>query len=175
MKRAIFGAAVLTLAALSGCTTHESHRFQSRPHVPQTVSLVDTATGETVWTYEIPVGQELTVEFRRSNSIAEEEGWDEMSWRVGRIGLSRTDPPNTMRVPPASHRRLDLYVRAGTEAVGSLPTSRSTGDAMPGPTTIGSPAPAPAPAAAPATGTPKSAPKPPSGLALPDPKQAAPK
>ncbi len=49
---------------LGGCQEGEKYVYKSTPHVPETVTLINTTTGEQVWSYDIPAGQELTVRFK---------------------------------------------------------------------------------------------------------------
>ena len=65
--RLALGVAAATLAA-AGCST-DTHTYKSTQLAPKTVDLVYIGTGETAWTYEIPAGQMLTLDFDRKGEI----------------------------------------------------------------------------------------------------------
>jgi hypothetical protein len=55
---------------LAGCSTKfpygtswDRHNFVSTAHMPLTLTLVDTVTGDTVWALDIPVGKQAVVDF----------------------------------------------------------------------------------------------------------------
>ncbi len=154
-------ALLLGALALGGCNSgHESYQFPSSTHMPQTVTLSNTRTGERLWSQEVPAGSQLNLVFVRAPGVAEEQNYDEMRWSITPIGRSPgnalsttpTSRSSMMRVPPPSERRLDVQVREGPEdrpgAVGFV-----------------------APPAQPTTGAPSQAPT----IVPPDPKQPAPK
>jgi hypothetical protein len=165
MRHAL-SAALLAPALLAGCSVHEAMHYKSTTHMPQTVTLIDTRTGESVWSCEVPVGKQLNLSFARPNRSAESDGYDEMRWAIASIGDDFGGSPSVIRVPPPSHRRLEGTLRQGPEA-------RPAGEPRPSaaaPATQPAPTPAPAPAEAP-----KARKKAPEGIALPDPKQPAPR
>ncbi len=105
----------LGLSSLVGCTSTERFSYASTTYAPQTVTLVNTATGENIWSCDIPPGQKLELRFTKTARAAEEAGSDEMAWTL----IGQTDQPagrrSTMKVPPPSHRRLDLTQREAPE------------------------------------------------------------
>lgn len=108
------GIGLLGSAILGGC--EEKYVYRSGPHIPQTVTLVNTTTGERIWSYDVPVGQELTMHFVHGPDRATELGYDEMTWTVGPAGQSTTPPVKSrMKVPPPGSRRVDVTVRPGPE------------------------------------------------------------
>lgn len=163
LRHAFRPVAALFLGTLSlgGCNAgHESYQFPSTTHTPQTVTLVNTRTGERLWSQEVPAGSQLNIAFVRSPGVAEEQHYDEMRWSITSLGRSPgsvlsttpTSRSSMMRVPPPSERRLEVVVRDGPEdrpsAVGAV-----------------------TPPAQPTTGAPSQAPT----IVPPDPKQPAPK
>ncbi len=112
-----FAAVALGLlgSVLGGCQEGEKYLYKSTPHVPETVTLINTTTGEQVWSYDIPAGQELTKGFMNRESRTNELGYDEMTWTVGKSGDTTPPPTNKMRVPPPDSRRMDITVRPGPE------------------------------------------------------------
>lgn len=101
-------------AGLPGCS-HEHYSYASTAHMPLTVTMKNTTTSETVWSYDVPVGQQLNLTFQRDADLADSQGYDDMLWTVSDIGKSNSSRPSTLRVPPPSERRLDLTIRSGNE------------------------------------------------------------
>ncbi|MEM8781402.1 MAG: hypothetical protein AAGE65_00980 [Planctomycetota bacterium] len=64
-------AAALTLGAASlvGCTA-DRHTFSSTPLAPKGVDVTYIQSGETAWSYDIPAGQKLTLEFTRDGQFS---------------------------------------------------------------------------------------------------------
>lgn len=152
---------------LWGCQVHEQYHYKSTVHEPATVTLENHWTGEKLWSYEVPAGRQLNVKFMRGARSAERDGYDEMSWSVAGWGDDEGGRPSLMRVPPPSQRRLRMDLRQGPE---SPVYGGTTPVAPPPPAVNAASAPAPTPAE---PVKPKS--KAPEGIALPDPKQPAPK
>ncbi len=161
-------ATVLALAAmpviLGCCGGHETYHYKSTTHMPQTVTLVNTRTGESVWSQEIPVGKQLNVRFMRRHDLADSQGWDELRWSLSDLGRDQGGISSSMRVPPPSERRIETLVRGTPESRPEPPAP------MPEAAPMAAPMPTPA-AKAPA---PKAKPKT-EGVVLPDPKQPAPR
>lgn len=121
MRRlAVIVLAPLALATLGGCmgygaggpmASKDQFTYESSPTMPQSVSVVDTRTGETVWAMDIPVGQQLTLVFKNAGKKSNELGYDEMQWQLNVIGAPGRSLGNAMRVPPAYARRLDGTIR----------------------------------------------------------------
>ncbi len=78
---------------------------------PQSVAVVDTRTGETVWAMDIPAGQQLTIHFKDVGKRSNELGYDEMDWQLNVIGSPNRSLGSTIRVPPAHARRIDGSLR----------------------------------------------------------------
>ena len=176
---ALLASAALSLATLSGCnwgawgmaSSDGRFNYTSTIHTPYTVTLVDTSTGDVIWTYEVPVGKTISIRFLEGYD-AEATGKDTMKWDVfpaKRIGSTLS---NSMPVPAASSRILKVYLREGPEAFPESATAAVT----PPPAAPIQPAPAAAPTPE-STPAPEAAPAPaaaPSTIILPDPKQPAP-
>ncbi len=116
-RAGLFRVTVMACVAfgLAGCSGNEVYVYESTPMMPQTVTLVNTATGENIWTCEVPVGQRLDLRFARSLKSAEEAGFDEMSWQLSGVNAKPEGRRSTLRVPPPSHRRFDLTQRPHPE------------------------------------------------------------
>ena len=107
----------IAAVGLGGCGSTEAYRYYSTPFVPQTVTLVNTVTGEQLWTVDVPAGRELKITFRDSPSRANSAGMDEMTWSIGPRGRPTEGPKSTMMVPGPESRRFDVTHREGPEAV----------------------------------------------------------
>ena len=108
----------MVVVGVGGCMEGEKYTYKSTPHVPQTVTLMNTSTGEQVWSYDVPPGQALTIHFMNRPSRSQELGYDEMTWTVGPAGAMPPSPQNRMKVPPPDSRRVDVTVRPGPELPG---------------------------------------------------------
>jgi len=102
-------------SVMGGCSTAETHSYPSTPHMPQTVSLINTATGETIWTCDIPVGKKLDIRFEKRADVAEEQNTDTMTWSISGVATTATGRRNSLKVPPPSHRLLKVTERAAPE------------------------------------------------------------
>ncbi len=121
-------------AALGGCDVHEKFVYASTPAVPQTISLINTSTGEQLWTYDIPPGEELKLWFTNQTEQANAQGYDEMVWTVGRVGEGVPPVTNRMRVPPPMSRRLDGGVRPPEVQKVTVPNPGEPARPLPTPT-----------------------------------------
>ena len=112
----------LTLASLAGCVTGDleggnrastdKHVYVSYPWSPKTVSLIDTRNDEVLWTYEIPVGKKLKIQF--------ENGRNRLSEQIMRWGVGDTDGrfirlDSQMPVPTHYARKLSWVERPTPE------------------------------------------------------------
>ncbi len=96
-------------------SSNDTFTYQSFAHAPQTISVVDTRTGQPVWTGEVPVGQQLVVRFVDRTGESESENNALMRWAYMPINSQQVSLPNTVTVPPASARRIDMELREGPE------------------------------------------------------------
>ncbi|RMH23780.1 MAG: hypothetical protein D6693_10715 [Planctomycetota bacterium] len=90
--------------------------YVSTPMSPKTVSVVDTRTGETVWSMDVPAGKKLVVKFDEG----EREGQTlsaVMRWRLfDDPGAIRGKMTNETPAPPVSARRVDMTLRSPSVA-----------------------------------------------------------
>ena len=124
----LLGASILATSLLGACHmqggslySDDKHTYVSTSWRPWTVSLVDTRTGEAVWSMDVPVGRQLVVQFREGSGPNEFKP-DMMDWMLmepGRGGALRNQIP----VPPASARRLEPVLRPTPEDPGALTAS----------------------------------------------------
>jgi hypothetical protein len=117
VKAILAAGAVGCVLAVGGCSTvAETYTYTSDAYSPKTVSVIDTSTGEKVWTCDVPVGQKLELRFAKRVRQAEETGSDELSWTLSGVDSSSTGRKSTVKVPPISHRRIDMTLRPAPEA-----------------------------------------------------------
>lgn len=126
----MMGGLLLGAAWLSGChapggTMHSDDRFTyvSTAWQPWTVSLVDTRTGEALWSVDVPVGQQLGLGFIRGAGPNMYKP-DLMQWGLMEAGQMIGTRDNQLPVPPYSARRIESSIRATPEMPGAeLPGS----------------------------------------------------
>lgn len=131
MTRRIFTAFVLASAAMvGGCNSPGGQGFSGDRFVyrsdewqPWTVSLIDTRTGESVWSVDVPVGKQLIVGFRRGAGPNEFKP-DMMYWGISENGRAISRQSNQLPVPSATSRLLEPVLRPTPELPGTpLPGS----------------------------------------------------
>ncbi len=122
-------------AGLSGCigyspggnmASNDEYTYWSTPHLPQTVTLIDTRTGEKIWTYEIPVGKQLVMHFY-TDEYPGANFTDSMRWDIMDVETSFGHMKNEMPVPGHFARRVDVEVRPSPEAAPPSTTTASGG------------------------------------------------
>ncbi|MBX9735597.1 MAG: hypothetical protein K2X32_01610 [Phycisphaerales bacterium] len=115
--------ALCATAGLAGCWSpggsrgwvKDSYTYESSSMVPQTVSVKDTRTGETLFSYDIPVGRQLVVRFFADHTPEDAAFPDLMKWDDWEIGTRFGSPSKELAVPPASGRMLEVSVRKSPE------------------------------------------------------------
>lgn len=79
--------AALALAVLVfvGCSA-DRHTYRSTPTAPKSIAITYVQSGETAWAYDIPIGQQLTLEFKRAGQfngfVAPKTPATSMNWYV---------------------------------------------------------------------------------------------
>lgn len=119
---------VMALSAMSlvlgGCWTPggtrgwspDSYTYESFSYAPQTVTVKDVRTGETLWTYDIPVGMQLSFKFHKDARKDTDPNFpDLMKWDVWETGTRFGQPRNELAVPGARDRLVDVTVRKSPE------------------------------------------------------------
>lgn len=87
---------------------------------PYTISLIDTTTGETIWTVDVPVGKQLFMTFRKGagpNSYRP----DMMDWQIEIAGRLIGTPHNQIPSPGPATRRVDVTMRPVPERPPTTP------------------------------------------------------
>ncbi len=90
--------------------------YVSRAHYPKTVTLLDTRTGEAIWTMDVPVGRKLVIDFEVDKAEGTPDRPDLMRWKLMDDSDLYGSLDNAMPVPVASARRLDMTLRTAPEA-----------------------------------------------------------
>jgi hypothetical protein len=120
----LLGLAALTLVTCGchyeGGPLYSADRFTyvSREWQPWTVSLIDTRTGESLWSVDVPVGQKLVVGFRAGSGPNEYKP-DMMDWGLMPEDRTYGERPNQLPVPPAGARRIEPTLRPAPELPGT--------------------------------------------------------
>ncbi|MBL8764165.1 MAG: hypothetical protein JNM07_07840 [Phycisphaerae bacterium] len=148
---ALLASAALAATGLSGCfkpggagMSIDQYTYWSTTHMPQTVTVVDTRTGQALWTCEIPVGQELVLKFSKNERIDDDPVYpDRMTWDVLPLGRESAPLTHHMFVPPYHARLVKVELRKSPELSPAMA-------AKPAESGVTQPVPTPA-AAAPAT------------------------
>ena len=97
--------------------------YESTQHMPQTVTLVDTTTQETIWSMEVPVGQQLVVDFAEDHVKDNPARPALMKWRLMERGGSGS-LSNSIPAPAPAARRLDVSrTRTSTPAPAPAPAT----------------------------------------------------
>jgi hypothetical protein len=126
--RALAVLAASASALLGGCigyyaggplSSEDLYTYESTPDYPQTVTLVDHTTGESLWSVDVPIGQQLVVRFLENKNKGDAARPDVMQWRLMPMGQHHGTLDNAMPVPPYTHRRLDTFNRKRSVASGT--------------------------------------------------------
>lgn len=123
LTAAAFGAG---LAGMAGClpgTNDAGHGWSMDKHVyksvvwqPKTVSLTDTASGETLWTKEVPVGKQIVIEFHANDAAGDDPRRpDQMAWDIVDINKGADGWEGRIDVPGSNWRRLSFDLRPAPE------------------------------------------------------------
>ena len=97
--RGCLAACALAALMMTGCTSDNTHEFQSRIYQPLTVSINDPARQAELWTYDIPTQHLLVLDFNRRH----QHGWGNENELFGTKDI------------PATHLKWRLYRGFGKE------------------------------------------------------------
>lgn len=130
LARALLAATIGASASfLGGCYspggsgyTNDVFTYTSTSWQPWTVSLIDTRTGESLWSVDVPVGKRLILSFRDGSGPNRYKP-DMMRWGILEGNRSVGNFQSQLPVPPATARRLEPTLRAVPE----LPSSPMPG------------------------------------------------
>lgn len=115
--------AVALLPVLTGCGYQSgsrgfkgsAHTYVSSEHLPATLTLVDTRTGEVVWTMDIPAGKQLVTRFSADAGTDPVDRPDRLEYAVMDAGDRYGRLRSVVSVPNAASRRWELTYRSGPE------------------------------------------------------------
>jgi len=116
----------LALGALSGCLpgtnpgghawSLDKHVFASTVWEPKTVTVTDTASGETLWVKEVPVGKQVVVRFFPGKARGNDpQRPDQMAWGMANVNKSADDWDGRIDVPGAGWRAISFELRPAPE------------------------------------------------------------
>ncbi len=96
--------------------------YASTTWEPKTITLIDTRTGETLWTVDVPVGEQLVIDFDVPAN-ADNTAWlpDVAEWQIFPYPTRSGQLTNSMRVPPQAARRVDVTFRPVPEMPAGAP------------------------------------------------------
>lgn len=114
------------LIAVGGCAipgnyeggsfySQDKHVYVSRAHFPVTVSVIDTRDQQTIWTYDLPVGQKLICRFYTNRNKDNPALPDQMQWRIVANKQTLPGDKGTLAVPPADARLMKPTYRSSPE------------------------------------------------------------
>lgn len=124
IKTATTALAAAVLLTSTGCysiggvpASRDKFQYESHPLMPATVTIVDTRTGEAVWSMDVPVGQKLAIRFYdgREADDATPTLPALMRWQVVDIGDGAGSLKNEVAVPMATARKVNYELREGPE------------------------------------------------------------
>ncbi|MEL6498754.1 MAG: hypothetical protein AAFZ67_14135 [Planctomycetota bacterium] len=124
IKTATTALAAAVLLTSAGCysiggvpASRDKFHYESHPHMPATVTILDTRTGEAIWSMDVPVGRKLALRFYDSREAddATPNLPALMRWQVVDIGKSASSLRNKVAVPLATARKIDYELREGPE------------------------------------------------------------
>jgi len=124
----------LGLAGLAGCwkpggrgISSDAYTYISTSFEPKTVSVIDTRTGQTIWSYDVPVGRQLNFQFAKSDNPQSAAYPDKIKWSEVDAGRLFGTLSNEQAVPGRDGRRIDLKIRPVPENPVELEKGSPTG------------------------------------------------
>jgi hypothetical protein len=110
--------------------TGGSHTFYSTELRPVTIEVVDLRNKEVVFRMDVPPGKQLTLDFRSGEGDDPVYTPDLMRYQVWDLGTSTGRLRNSLTVPAAWARRLDVSYREGPEYAPAPPDRELRTDEM---------------------------------------------
>lgn len=93
-----------------------SETFKSTEFLPATLTLVDTRTGEEIWTQDIPVGYQIVTRFIKGGGGTDRVNRpDRLEYQVFEIGSKYGKLRSAVAVPSAGVRRWEIAYREAPE------------------------------------------------------------
>ena len=101
--------------------------YASTEWQPKSFELIDTRTGEVIWSAEVPVGKQLVVRYRRDVGLDDAVYPDLMNWEIMDAGERFGALENSIPVPGKNARRMDWYLREVPELPPGMMPARTEG------------------------------------------------
>lgn len=102
--------------------------YYSTESSPKSVTLVDVRTNEIIFSIDIPVGQQLTMDFVAGSGDDPVHTPDLMRYQLWPIGTTTGRMRNAMTVPNAWARRVDIDIRDSMEYAPTPPDYKYRAD-----------------------------------------------
>lgn len=121
---------IASAALLAGCQGYKAggpgmsigqFTYESYPDDPKTVLLIDHTTGETLWSVDVPIGQKVVIKFDDGKNPGDPARPDIMRWDLMAMSVGYETLDNSMPVPPAWQRRLEMTLRTSPGATAPPP------------------------------------------------------
>ena len=113
---------ILLSFALTGCYTPQgglmpssvgSLTYYSTAEEPKSISVIDLRNGDNVFEMKIPVGKQLVIQFYDGSGDDPVYTPDLMKYQIFDIGTQVGSLQNSITVPDAYSRRIDVFMRKG--------------------------------------------------------------
>lgn len=125
-SRLSIAALLLSGLALPGCyyagwheggdhAANDKHVYLSTEWQPKSVELIDLRSGETIASWDVPVGKQLCIDFAETLNNDDPLYPSIMKWEIMKAGRTGGALRNSMPVPASTARRLDISLRAVPE------------------------------------------------------------
>lgn len=105
------------LIALAGCwpgyrpagnqASSDAHTYISTAMSPKTIRVIDHTTNTVLWSIDLPVGKQVTLQFYANHDPKNTARPDLMRWELSDAGREFGELHSSMPVPPASQRRIE--------------------------------------------------------------------
>jgi len=115
---ALVAGALAASTTMSGCwkpggigVSLDAYTYLSSEYEPKTVTIIDTRSGQAIWSYDVPVGKELVFRFYPKHDDGNYTYPDMMRWDLWDGGRQFGEPTQKFLVPTASARKIDVRLR----------------------------------------------------------------
>lgn len=94
-----------------GQTSMDAYTYESTINHPQTVKVLDLGTGAVLWSMDVPVGRQLIIRFYEDADVKNERCPALMRWELRGLGDQWGELDNSIPVPRADLRKVDVFHR----------------------------------------------------------------
>ncbi len=145
----------LSATLVIGCSA-DRHTYRSTPTAPKSVAVTYVQSGDTAWSYDIPVNQALTIEFDREGQFngfnAPNTPATEMSWYTTDLAAGRSLDGNPSKNKSNQSGTVALsgqpvQIEVSVRDASAVATELQPLDAVPAPPAVEEPEEVPAPPA----------------------------